>query len=88
MDQLPGLIDFRRPRSRRSDQRRQFSQPGTIEFLRSRGFGVVAARKGPGSVREGIMFMQGYQLVIDPDCEAMRNEAHDCILAGGSAHRP
>jgi hypothetical protein len=33
------------------------------------------ASKGPGSVREGITFLQGYQLVIDPDCEAMRNEA-------------
>ena len=50
------------------------SQPGTIEFLRSRGFGVVPARKGPGSVREGIQFLQGYQLVVDPTCEQMRNE--------------
>ena len=74
MDQLPGLITsvVRDPGDL---VKADGSQPGTIEFLRSRGFGVVAARKGPGSVREGVMFLQGYQLVIDPNCEAMRNEA-------------
>jgi len=51
------------------------SQPGTIEFLQSRGFNVHAAKKGPGSVKSGINFLQGYSIVIDPNCEAMREEA-------------
>jgi phage terminase large subunit len=74
MDQLPALIAsvVRDPGDLiRADS----SQPGTIEFLQSRGFGVTPARKGQGSVREGITFLQGFELVIDPDCEAMRNEA-------------
>ena len=51
------------------------SQPGTIEFLQGRGINLRAARKGPGSVKAGINFLQGYEIVIDPRCEAMREEA-------------
>ena len=50
------------------------SRPETIDYLQARGFGVVAARKGPGSVRAGIEFLQGYEIVLDPDCEQMREE--------------
>ena len=52
------------------------ANPAPSSFCKSRGFGVIAARKGPGSVREGISLIQGYQLVIDPECETMRNEVH------------
>jgi len=51
------------------------SQPGTIEFLQARGFNIHGAKKGPGSVKSGINFLQGYEIVIDPNCEAMREEA-------------
>jgi phage terminase large subunit len=51
------------------------SQPGTIEFLQSRGLNVRPARKGQGSVKTGILWMQGYEIVIDPDCGNMREEA-------------
>jgi phage terminase large subunit len=52
------------------------SQPGTIEFLNARGFHVVGAKKGPGSVKSGILYLQGFEIVIDPSCEKMREEAH------------
>jgi phage terminase large subunit len=51
------------------------SQPGTIEFLQRRGLNVYAAQKGPGSVKAGINFLQGYSIFIDPSCEQMREEA-------------
>lgn len=51
------------------------SQPGTIEHLQSQGFNIVGAKKGPGSVKAGINWLQGYQIIIDPDCEDMRDEA-------------
>lgn len=51
------------------------SQPGTIEFLQRRGLNVHAAQKGPGSVKAGINFLQGYSIFIDPACEQMREEA-------------
>ena len=51
------------------------SQPGTIEFLQARGINALPAKKGPGSVKAGINFLQGFQIIIDPRCEAMREEA-------------
>lgn len=53
------------------------SQPGTIDYLNSKGLNIVAARKGPGSVKAGINWLQGYEIVIDPDCPEMRQEAHN-----------
>lgn len=60
----------------RSDHiRADSSQPGVIEHLSSNGFNISGAVKGPGSVKAGINFIQGYRIVIDPDCEHMREEA-------------
>lgn len=75
MDQLPHLIRSVTDGAEaliKADS----SQPGTIEFLSSRGFHIVPAKKGPGSVRSGILFLQGYEIIIDPECTAMRDEAH------------
>jgi phage terminase large subunit len=52
------------------------SQPGTIEFLQSRGINAMPAKKGPGSVKSGILFLQGFEIIIDPNCEHMQEEAH------------
>jgi phage terminase large subunit len=74
MDQLPDLV--RSVIYRDSDLvRADSSQPGTIEFLQSRGLNIVPAKKGPGSVKSGILFIQGYQIVINPDCEGLQEEA-------------
>lgn len=51
------------------------SQPGTIDHLCSQGYNVVGAKKGPGSVKAGINWLQGYKIVIDPDCQFFREEA-------------
>lgn len=51
------------------------SQPGTIDHLNSEGFNMVGSIKGPGSVKAGINWLQGYQIIIDPNCEDMREEA-------------
>lgn len=51
------------------------SQPGTIGYLVNSFPNMVGAVKGPGSVKTGINFINGYRIVIDPNCEAMREEA-------------
>lgn len=51
------------------------SNPMAIDHLQSRGINAVKARKGPGSVKAGINFLQGYEILIDPACEHMREEA-------------
>jgi phage terminase large subunit len=74
MDQLPALIRSVCPHDGdliMADS----SQPGTIEFLCARGINVVGVRKGQGSVQTGINFLQSYEIVIDPNCENMRDEA-------------
>jgi len=74
MDELPALA--RSVIEKEHDQiRADSSQPGTIEFLSARGLNVVPAMKGPGSIKSGISWLQGYELVIDPNCEEVRNEA-------------
>jgi phage terminase large subunit len=73
MDDLPLMV--RSVVSRDDDQLRcDSSQPGTIEFLRRRGLNAVGAKKGPGSIKSGIQFIQSYDLIIDPDCESLREE--------------
>jgi len=74
MDQLPAMV---RSVTREDGNlvKCDSSQPGTIEFLQSRGINAQPAKKGPGSVKSGILFLQGYQIVIDPNCEGMREEA-------------
>jgi phage terminase large subunit len=52
------------------------SQPGTIEFLQSRGINAQPAKKGPGSVKTGILWLQGFEIIIDPNCEGMIEESH------------
>ena len=50
-------------------------QPVAIQYLETEGFNIAGAVKGPGSIKAGINWLQGYKIVIDPDCEAMRDEA-------------
>ena len=42
------------------------SEPRTTRKLRRRGFNIVEARKGPGSVVAGIRKMQEYTIVVEP----------------------
>ncbi|UPT53277.1 terminase large subunit [Synechococcus phage Ssp-JY38] len=51
------------------------AQPVAIEYLETEGFSIAGAVKGPGSIKAGITWLQGYKIVIDPDCEYMREEA-------------
>jgi len=44
------------------------ARPETIDYLQSEGFSIYGARKGQGSVKNGITFLQGYKLVVSPDC--------------------
>jgi len=49
--------------------------PDTINELCFKGYNVIAARKGPGSVKSGINWLQSYKIIIDPEFEEMREEA-------------
>lgn len=50
------------------------SRPETIAFMRKRGFKIVAAVKGPGSVEDGIEFLKMYRIVVHTRCVHTANE--------------
>lgn len=45
------------------------ARPETISYMRKRGFKIVGATKGPGSIEDGITFLKSYDIVIHPRCK-------------------
>lgn len=52
------------PESRRWEIRADSARPDTISFMCQKGFAVVGAEKGPGSVADGITFLRGFEEII------------------------
>lgn len=50
------------------------ARPETIAHLRSRGFNIVGAAKGKGSVEDGVAVLQSYDLVVHPRCRHLTDE--------------
>lgn len=73
IDETPALFDRLDPA--RPGMAREWeiiadsARPETISYMQRHGYPrVVPARKGPGSVEEGIKFLQQYDIVIHPRC--------------------
>jgi phage terminase large subunit len=46
------------------------ARPETISYLRRHGYsGIEAAKKGANSIKEGVIFLQGYEIIIHPRCK-------------------
>ena len=44
-------------------------RPDTISFMRNKGFNIIGAEKGKGSVEDGIQFLRGFEeIIIHPKC--------------------
>lgn len=71
---LPGML-AEVPGAREFSIVADSARPETIDYLNGEGFSVFAARKGPGSIKAGITWLQGYEIVIAPECTQMANEA-------------
>lgn len=44
------------------------ARPETISYMKRKGFKMVPAIKGVGSVEEGINFLKNYEIVVHPSC--------------------
>ncbi len=44
------------------------ARPELIDALRREGFRMRAARKGKGSLEDGVAFLQAHEIVVHPDC--------------------
>lgn len=52
------------------------SRPETISYVRRQGLNVMAAKKWPGCVEDGVSYLKAYdQIVIHPRCVHMAQEA-------------
>lgn len=57
------------PGSRRWPVIADSARPETISYLKRHGFPLVEpSRKGPGSIEEGVTFLQSYDIIVHPDC--------------------
>lgn len=50
------------------------ARPETIDYMDRRGFQIVPAIKGPGSVEEGINFLRNYDIVVHSRCHHLIDE--------------
>ncbi len=66
----PGLDSVRRGHRIVADSAR----PETISYMKKRGFNIARARKGAGSVEEGVEFMRSHDIVVHPDCVHVADE--------------
>jgi len=51
------------------------SRPETIQYMETHGYRkIIPARKGPGSVEEGVQFLQNFDIVVHPNCRRVIDE--------------
>lgn len=68
IDHLPQLFDTV-PGARSWPIVADSARPETISYLQRNGFPKMrAAKKGPNSVKEGVIFLQNYDIVVHPRC--------------------
>jgi phage terminase large subunit len=68
IDHLPALFD-KVPGSREWESRADSARPETISYMQRHGYPhMEAATKGKDSVKEGIIFLQGYDIILHPRC--------------------
>lgn len=71
---LPALL-HRVPDIHRWQSIADSARPETIDYLRRNGFPKMrGARKGKGSVEDGISFLQGLEIVVHPRCANLAKE--------------
>lgn len=74
VDHLPDLFD-KIPGSREWVITADSARPETISYLQKHGFPkLVPAIKGKDSVKEGVIFLQSYDIVVHPRCTHTINE--------------
>jgi phage terminase large subunit len=50
------------------------ARPETIDYIKQRGFQIVPALKGAGSVQDGVNFLKSYDIVVHPRCRHLIDE--------------
>jgi phage terminase large subunit len=65
------------------------ARPETISYMQRNGYPrMEPARKGPGSVKEGVEFLKSYDIVVHPRCKHTIDELTNYSYKKHPAHRP
>lgn len=68
IDRTPALFD-KIPNAKRWPITADSARPETISYMQRHGYpNIVAAKKGPGSIEDGIEFLKNYDIVVHPRC--------------------
>jgi len=73
IDDTPSMFD-RVAGSRKWTITADSARPETISYMNRHGFKIRSAKKGKGSVEEGIKFLQSYTIVVHERCKHMIDE--------------
>lgn len=73
IDNTPALFDMI-PLSRRFHITADSARPETISYMCRQGFRVRSARKGAGSIEDGIAKIKSYNVIIHPRCKRVIDE--------------
>ena len=68
IEDTPALFD-KVPGSREWLITADSSRPDTISYMWGKGFQIWPAKKGPGSINDGIEFVNSYETIIHPRCK-------------------
>ena len=69
IDHLPDHFD-RVPNAREWVTTADSNRPDTISYMKRHGYKrMEAAVKGPDSIKEGVIFLQGYDIIVHPRCK-------------------
>ena len=73
IDKTPALFDTV-PGSRKWGITADSARPETISYMSRQGFNIEAAKKGKGSVDEGVEFLKSYTIVVHTRCKRVQAE--------------
>lgn len=73
VDKTPDLFD-RIEGSRKWTITADSARPETVSYMRRKGFKILPAIKGPGSIEDGIEFLKSYDIVVHPRCKHVADE--------------
>lgn len=76
IEDTPALFDTV-PNARKWNITADSARPETISFMKRKGFRIKPAKKGAGSVEDGITFLQSYDIVVHPRCAHTIQELSD-----------
>jgi phage terminase large subunit len=73
IDNTPDLFDTV-PGSRKWKITADSARPETISYMQRNGFKIVGAKKGNGSVEDGINFLLNFDIIVHPRCKHVIDE--------------